>query len=299
MNMNIRFEEFTKAVVEKIKSYLPMTFVNADVSLNVVNKNNGLVLTGLIVKNIDSVVTPTIYLNSFYEKFCDGMEFEEVLKRIAELRVSHEFTDEFDIEFVKEFDRCKERIVPRLINAEANAVMLADRPYTEILDLAVTYHILLDEEGSMSIPITNSLFESWNATVEELHQIAISNIATVNPSTFRGMNEVMAEMMGMSAKELGMPEDDKMYVLTNRNKSFGAAALLDIEMMRCIIERFGAVYVLPSSVHETLIVLMDENMKVNDLRAMVHEVNETQVSLEERLSENVYSFSAEAGLRIA
>lgn len=299
MNKNIRFEEFTKEVVDRIKIYLPMTFANADVSLNVVNKNNGLVLTGLIVRNIDSVVTPTIYLNSFYEKYCDGMELEEVLERIAELRVSNEFTDEFDVEFVKDFDRCKERIVPRLINAEANVAMLADRPHTEILDLAVTYHILLAEDGTMSIPVTNSLSENWNISVEELHQIAVSNIATVNPSTFRGMNEVMAEMMGMSAKELGMPEDDKMYVLTNRNKSFGAAALLDIEMMRCIIERFGAVYVLPSSVHEAVIVLMDENMKVNDLRAMVHEVNETQVSLEERLSENVYSFSAEAGLRIA
>ena len=299
MNNSLKFDEFNKAVTESIKCYLPMSFADADVSLNVVNKNNGLVLTGLIVRKIDSVVTPTIYLNSFYEQYQDGMELEDVLQKIAELRVDHEFTDEFDVEFVKEFDRCKERIVPRLVNAESNASLLAERPHTEVLDLAVTYHILLDEEGSMSIPISNSLFESWGITVEELHNIAVSNMPTICPSLFRGMNAVISEMMGMSAEEIGMPEEDKMYVLTNKNKSFGAAALLDKETMKSITGRFGTVFVLMSSVHETLIVIPDDNMDVSDLRAMVHEVNETQVSVEERLSENVYIFSADEGLRIA
>ena len=299
MDKNIRFEEFNKAVVNKIREFLPETFADADVSLNVVNKNNGLVLTGLIIRNIDSVVTPTIYLNSFYEQFQDGTEFEEVLKKIAELRVSHEFTDEFDVEFVKEFDRCRDKIVPRLINAEANATMLAERPYTVVLNLAVTYHILLDSDGTMSIPVTNSLAENWGVTAEELHDIAVSNMALINSSTFRGMNEVMADMMGMSTEELGLLGDEKMYVLSNRNKSFGAAALLDKDMMNSITDRFGSVFVLPSSVHETLVVLMEENMDVSDLRAMVHSVNEEQVALEERLSDNVYIYTASRGLLVA
>lgn len=298
MNKNIKFEEFNSAVVNKIREFLPESFANADISLNVVNKNNGLVLTGLVVRNIDSIVSPTIYLNSFYEQFCEGVEFEEILRRIAELRVNHEFTDEFDVDYVKDFDRCKEKIVPRLINHETNVGMLAERPFTEVLDLAVTYHIILDNEGTMSIPITNNLIENWDISVEVLHNVAISNISKVCPSSFRGMNEVMSEMMGMSLEELGMSEEDKMYVLSNKNKSFGASALLDKEITSFITARFGEVFVLPSSVHETLIILSDETVDADMLKCMVHEVNETQVSLEERLSENVY-FLNEEGLRIA
>jgi len=226
------------------------------------------------------------------------MEFETVLKKIAELRVNHEYTDEFDVEYISEFSRCKGKIVPRLINAEANQNMLLERPYKEILDLAVTYHILLDEEGSMSVPITNSLAEKWGVTAEELYEISISNMSTVNPSSFRGINEVMAEMTGMSVEELELLGEEKMFVLSNRNKSFGAVALLDKEMMKHITDRFGSVYMLPSSVHEFLIIMIDENMNVSDLRAMVHEVND-QVSLEERLSENVYILTIEKGLCIA
>lgn len=299
MNNSLKFDEFNKAVVDGIKGFLPESFANADITLNMVNKNNGLVLTGLIVRNVDAVVTPTIYLNSFYEQYQNGAEFEDVLRRIAELRVNHEFTDEFDVEFVKEFDRCRDKIVPRLINANANVAMLTERPYTEVLDLAVTYHILLDADGTMSIPVTNSLIENWNVSVEELHKAAVSNISTVSPSTFKGMNEVMAEMTGMSAEEIGMPEEDKMYVLTNKNKSFGAAALLDKHMMHSITDRFGSVFVLPSSIHETLIVLMEENMDVSYLKNMVHEVNKTQVSVEDRLSENVYIYTASEGLLVA
>ena len=136
-------------------------------------------------------------------------------------------------------------------------------------------------------------------TVEELHNIAVSNMPVISPSLFRGMNEVISEMMGMEAEELGMTGEDKMYVLSNRNKSFGAVALLDAEMMKSITGRFGTVFVLLSSVHETLIVIPDDSMDVRNLRTMVHEVNETRVSLEERLSENVYSFSADEGLSIA
>ena len=121
----------------------------------------------------------------------------------------------------------------------------------------------------------------------------------ISPSLFRGMNEVISEMMGMEAEEIGMPEEDKMYVLTNKNKSFGAAALLDKDMMHSITDRFGSVFVLPSSIHETLIVLMEENMDVSYLRNMVHEVNETQVSVEDRLSENVYIYTASEGLLVA
>ena len=296
----MKFENFTKEIVDKVKEFLPEAYADADVRLQLVNKNNGLKLTGLTIRSIDSNVSPTIYLEKYYEDYVSGEDISEILSKIAKIRVDNEVSN-FETDLVTNFETAKERIIPRLINAEMNKDTLSVRPHKIIADLAVIYTILLDSdsEGSASVTVTNDILKLWGISVDELHEVSISNLKKVQHTTFKGMSEVMAEMMGINVEDMGMPEEDKMYVLTNRNKSFGAAVLLDSEMMNHITDRFGSVFVIFSSVHEILIILIDENMNVEDLKAMVHEVNETQVTVEERLSDNVYIYTANNGLLVA
>ena len=49
---------------------------------------------------------------------------------------------------------------------------------------------------------------------------------------------------------------------------------------------------LPSSIHETLIIPKDAGMEFKELEQMVQEVNQTQVAPEERLSDHVYEYDA-------
>ena len=305
MKEKMKFEEFKNEVVSKIREFLPESFATADVSLQMVRKNNDLQLTGLTIKSAGSNICPTIYLEKFYEDYESGTDMHEILSMIAETRVNHEVTEQFDVAQIADFDQAKGKIVPRLVNADMNAVLLEGRPHKLIADLACTYHILLNQsgEGTSSVAITNELMSNWHTSLEELHKIAITNLSEVLPSTFQGMSEVMAEMMGADQTELaqmGMdPGEEQLYVLSNKLKVNGASALLDFEMMKKIVERLGEFFILPSSIHEVLVVPKMTGMDVESLESMVCEVNATQVQPEERLSDHVYTYSLEEGLKIA
>ena len=82
------------------------------------------------------------------------------------------------------------------------------------------------------------------------------------------------------------------YILTNRRKRFGAAEILDKKTLRMIADRVGDGFiVLPSSLHETIVLPPKAESEYERLADMVREVNDTQVDVEERLSYHVYAYS--------
>lgn len=299
------FEEFKNEVVGKIREFLPESFASAEVSLQVVRKNNDLQLTGLTIRSTESNICPTIYLEKFYDDYVEGADISEILERIAEVRMDHEVSESFDVAQITDFEQIKGKLVPRLINAEMNSELLEARPHKLVADLAVTYCALLDQsfDGTASVAVTNELMKMWNTSVEELHEIAVANLSELLPSTFKGMTEVMSEMMGMSTEDMEMmgmsTDEEQMYVLSNSIKVNGASALLDAKMMEEIIEKVGDFFILPSSIHETLVVPVKSGMDVESLEAMVREVNSTQLQPDEILSNRVYSYNLEEGIKLA
>lgn len=309
----MKFDEFKDAVVEKIREYLPETFANADVRLQVVTKNNDLQLTGLTIKAGNSNIAPTIYLEQFFDAYEKGEDINVILQRIAETRISHEFRDKFDTESITDLGRCKDNIVPRLIGRAWNTELLRSRPHKLVADLAVTYciHLGEDRNGTTSVPISNELLASWNISVNELHDIAIGNMDKVTPPVFSSMSSVIGSLllddmpgdMTEEEKKAMLSEfvfaDDAMFVLTNTQKLNGAAEVLNRDVMERIIGQIGKdFFILPSSIHEVLIVPATPDMEVSMLENMVREVNQTQVSPEDRLSDNVYVYTKD-GLTLA
>ena len=86
---------------------------------------------------------------------------------------------------------------------------------------------------------------------------------------------------------------------SNEQKSFGAVWVLDMEKMASIREQIGDFYILPSSVHETILVKISANdeMKdpVSELNRMVMEVNATEVADAEILANHIYKVDWEKG----
>ena len=97
-------------------------------------------------------------------------------------------------------------------------------------------------------------------------------------------------------EELELPEKDKMYVLSNKLKNYGAACIAYpyiLDMLAGVLkENF---YVLPSSVHEVIIVPESSRIRQSELERMVREINETQVPEEEILSNHAYFYYAQEG----
>ena len=299
------FEEFKNELVGRIREFLPESFASAEVSLQLVRKNNDMQLTGLTIRSAESNICPTIYLEKFYEEYESGVDMSEILEKIAEVRMNHEVSEQFDVAQITDFEQVRCKLVPRLVNAEMNSDLLEARPHTIVADLAVTYCALLDQsfDGTASVAVTNELMKMWDISVEELHKIAVANLSELLPSSFKGMTEVMSEMTGMSSEEMEMmgmsTDEEQLYVLSNSLKVNGASAILDRKIMEEISEKVGDFYILPSSIHELLVVPVKTGMDVESLESMVCEVNSTQVQLEERLSDHVYTYSLEEGLKIA
>lgn len=295
----MRFEEFTDIVVEKIREYLPETFAKASVELKTVIKNNDLKLTGLTIRREESNICPTIYLEQYFKAYEAGKEMDKILEDIANVRVKTDVKDSFDVEQVTDFERVKRMVIPRLVSKEQNSVALAERPYSVLADLAVTYHILLLDRSSVSTPVTNDLMKVWGIETEELHELAVRNMTRLIPGTFRGMSVVMNALCGGKTDVLN-PENEMLFVLSNEGGWYGAAAVLDDKFMKSVVERVGEeFYVLPSSVHELLVVPVNMGMDVGQLKEMVTSVNASEVALEEQLSDNVYRYSTEKGLQVA
>lgn len=315
MNNTIKnFGDFTKAVLGSIKTFLPESFEGADISLQTVVKNNDVKLTGLNIRLADTCICPTIYLESFFEEYKKCESLDEVLMKIAEVRVRNEFRESFDMDMIMNFDKARKHIVPRLISRDKNMDTLAGRPHKIIEDLAVTYAIELGStnDGTMSTAVSNEMMKRWDVTVSEIHAEAIKNLPKIKKGTFQSMSEVMGAMMlkdlteeygdEKMAKEMMeqmLPPDEPMFVLSCEDKLNGASQILNKDIMKKVVERIGSdFYVLPSSVHELLLVRNDAGVDPAYLRQMVREVNAAEVQESEQLSDNIYTWSADAGLQI-
>lgn len=184
------------------------------------------------------------------------------------------------------------------------------RPYDDEYDsddikhvMSVVYRFVIDsnDDGRATILATNNMLEAMGITPEQFHEDALKNAPELKPAVITGMSEVMAEMMGMSPEEMAMmgmptdPADEQMFVATVPDKIHGAGVLAYQDFMDQAAERVGgSFYILPSSLHEVLLVPDNGQMNLQDLEAMVREVNATQVAPEDKLTDNVYHYDAEA-----
>ena len=196
------------------------------------------------------------------------------------------------------YETMKEKLSIEVISAEANVELLTKVPHENMEDMAVVYRFVLEsnEDGRASILVTNDMIDRMGVTHEQLRADALENAPEIRPAIIQGMNEVMREMMGPEVFEMmGIPEqtEEMMYVASVPDKNAGAGVLAYQEFMDQAAERLGGdFYILPSSIHEILLVPDNGEQVADDLRDMVIQVNATEVRPDEKLSDNVYHYDS-------
>ena len=289
----LNYEEFKDAVASRIKEFLPDSYQDATISIVSVLKNNSLRLDGLTVRREGETVCPNIYLNQFYEQYEDGREFENILSEIARIRQSHEGPLDLDVAAITDWEQVKTKVLIKLVNSAQNAEYLEGKPHKDIADLSAIYYIDLGTDicGNMTTVITDALLSQYGVSVEELHQTAVQNMGS--KARFCSMFEVLTELMGENApNDEQMLSDNAMFILSNDTKINGFSVFLCPEVMDDVAEKVGTdFYILPSSVHEGLVIPRNPGIELDSLLSMVKEVNATQVSQEERVSDHVYRYS--------
>ena len=181
-----------------------------------------------------------------------------------------------------------------VVSAEKNAELLESVPHERMEDMAVVYRFVLDQtdSGNGTILVTNQLLEQYGITKEQLRADAMENAPEIRPSEIRGMSEVMSELAPGLIPEVA-PEDEQMFVASVPDKIHGAGVIAYPNFMEDAAEKMGGdFFVLPSSVHEVLLVKDNGEMTAKELENMVKEVNATQVEPEDQLTDHVYHYDS-------
>lgn len=193
-----------------------------------------------------------------------------------------------------------EKIVFQLINTEQNKTFLEQVPHREFQDLSIVYKVIIsaDKDAVQSSKITNEFAKRLGMSEEQLFKCAAENTRRLFPPVVRSMNDIMREMFardGMPQEIAEMmiaeiPPEQTMWVISNEKGINGAASMLYENELHELAESLESdLYILPSSVHEVIAVSSDMGSP-EMLAQMVVEVNMQEVSLDERLSNQVYHY---------
>lgn len=272
----------------------------AEVTVKEVIKNNDIRLHGLVIREKGNSLSPTIYLEQFYRQYQDGMEIGEIENIILDIYRRDKPPVCFNESSFQDWNKAKDRIVFKLVNRDMNRDLLGQVPHVPYLDLAATFVYRLEgvAERSAGIAIYNSHLDMWGVTAEDLYDAAKRNTLRLMPPVIQSMDHVLEELyegeeVVFGSGNAGLP---LMYVLTNRQKNNGAVGMLYKEVLDRFADRIGCnLYILPSSIHELILVPMEDRKDEEGLNEIVCTVNALHVAPNEVLSDHIYRYIWETG----
>lgn len=297
------FERFTESLVQQLQKIQGEDF---HVFSSLIKKNNGVVLTSIMIEERGCNTSPSIYIDSFYESYRKGMAFEKIIQEVRQLFLNSRIPGSLDLSEFECYETAKKQIAFKIVNYEKNRELLTKIPHRTVHNLAVVYYYVVDKlpfSGKASIQIRNTHIENWKISEEILHRDAIENTPKLFPAEIESMGDVLLGLMdGNIGKESEAfaekrknesmcGEKQQMYVLSNRQKIMGAACMLYPGVLsRFAKEKQCDIYVLPSSVHEVILLGEGAGMSPGEMLSMVTEINATQVEESEVLADAVYRY---------
>lgn len=272
-------KDFTREdIIDKLKVKYPhLTFTPTTVT-----KNGDVELDGIIVKN-ETPIAPTIYTDSIINKSSCLDEAVEIISGI----IDQNSAPDIDINLLQDKEFILNRI--RIGVQKTSDEDLVKKPVPDFpgMDEYLYFKENTGKHDSWSVRIKPGLLQA--AGIEEDEAWAVAEKHTFEAATITSMAEILAEMTGMDISEYETP-DVGMYVISNVDKTKGAASILDHELLSRFAKEHGcsSIVVVPSSVHECILVPVYDMVNIEEFDAMVREVNETQVAPEDVLVDRAY-----------
>ena len=268
-----------------------------NITINHVIKNNGCEMDGLVIMEKGKDIAPTIYLDSFYELYTNGENIKNIIRQIEVIYEQNKNNVTFDVNILNHFDTIKDKIVYKVVNYRSNEKLLEQGPHKRILYLAVLFYCLLDNEYGRSATalIYNNNLKNWNVTIDDVYKAALKNTPDLLHSKISSMAALFEKCgVNVDGEEVDLKDyvPSDMYVLTNESKLNGAACILYENVLYDFAQKLGAdLYILPSSVHEVILLPKLSMFEKDELVNMVKEVNTEGVAADEVLSDHVYEYN--------
>lgn len=290
----MNFETFANEIKNKCVSLLsePEKYT---VTLHQITKNNNVELTGIMIRHNQECIAPNIYLDQYYESYQRGTDLDTIAQQI--MNCISDAVPDFDItpSTIMDFATIKSQIILQLVNFNRNQKQLQDCPYLPFCDLAIVFRWLVhsDHSGIASSLITNRELEQWNINIQELYRVALDNTIRLFPQEFSPLQNILNQLLGDSSLSDSTPFEKQLslYVLTNHSHINGSVCMLyphALEMVSNLLRE--DLYILPSSIHEVLILPASTEFDESALLQLVKDANQSVVSPTEILSDSIYRY---------
>lgn len=266
----------------------------SEVELRSIRKLNGVMLDGITIMKHGSKIAPTIYLDHYFDMYQEGCSLDLIVGYILrenEARQVRRFPEEMNL---RDFEFVRPRLGLRLVNTAMNREMLFGVPHFQVLDLAAVcyYRLSLPEADNGAVMVKNEDLVLWDVEEEELFREALAGSLANEPAVSEPLWQMLKEMSGLDTDESSEYRSEQLYVLTNKSRSFGAACMLYPHVLENLAETLGSdLVILPSSVHEVLLMPCSPLFSKEDCDTLVAEINATEVARYEVLSNHVYFYS--------
>lgn len=264
-------------------------------------KNNGLKKIGYMLKlDEEGHVKPTVY-----EEMIHSIDEITMVRKIEEMKtkICNKTCDIDDL--LKNSGWFENRIRVAVRNRDLNLVdeervrTICEKPFD---DLEEYYYLKLTSEdmkkigadtdlSTASMWVTTKMLKNYNYSKDWVRAKARFN--SKKDIIIKPMSAVLNELMCVPFDE-EVPEfnlvDDVMWVLSNEDKTLGAVGLIFEDILKDFATEHNikTLAVLPSSIHEVLLVKINSLDEKENLEKMVKEVNDTQVAENEILSNKAY-----------
>lgn len=255
-----------------------------------ISKNNSTFYDAICIREPGENCMPVIPAEPYYERFLDGTDFETITEMLLKDYEEAKKATNFDTSNLRNYEWIRQHIGFKLVNYEKNKEMLKDMPHAPFLDLTIV--IFVDVADMMGVPSTfmvhNAHMRDWNVEADQLVKEAMENMTRKIPARLRTMMGVLNELNDGGYTDGTEPP---MYILTNESRCLGAGCVLYHGVLQACAKKLGKeFYLLPSSIHEMILIPCDEAEDPGMLICMVRDINRTQVLPSEILSDYIYKY---------
>lgn len=238
-----------------------------------------------------------VYPQDFERALDSGTDIKELAEYLTQgLKEDREFL----LKAPKTQQEFRDALFVQVINADVNKGLLEDTVHDMVKgDVAAVARCRIDtgrEDETASFLVSRENMAAFQMTQGEVMEQAYKNTAASQKFSLQKMEDIMKEAMeqaGIPAEMIpDMGQDGvEMYVLTNQERLNGASAMVCPEVLQDAYKELGEpFYVLPSSTHELILVKESMDMKPEELKQMVHDVNLSEVASEDLLSFQVFHY---------
>lgn len=242
-------------------------------------KANGVVKTGIIITD-GTDIAPTFYIDEMYDNEVPANEAAGIIME----HLTNGDRPWFDISEIMEWDSAKEMLRIRLYNKKTTAPIKRSARSYGFSDLIMVPYIKFDDNASTKV--TEVLAEEWGKSAKTIIDTALLNTKEKEKFEIIEMAEMIAEMMGVPVEML-RKDAPPIWVVSNEQRTNGAVGI--IILADKLKEMYpNGYYILPSSIHEALVIDVSFCDDLDILTSMVQDVNGSCVRPEEVLGDKAY-----------